>query len=141
MSIHRLRARAAKSAIKHFNTIPQQVEKIVQDIDNDEKRVETYNELIEVKRKEVMDIAKDIQMLIPSNAPSPEGKDLDVFSMKTSEANRLDAVSLPWLKNMEEDDDDFYDPYLSFEDAFLQQDANDKKDGDENVLRSSEVLT
>ncbi len=140
MSIHRLRARAAKSAIKHFNSIPQQVEKIVQNIDN-EKKVEAYNRLIEAKRKEVIDIAKDIQMLIPSNAPSPEGKDLDVFSMKTSEANRLDAVSLPWLKNMEEDDDEFYDPYLSFEDAFVQQDANDKKDGDENILRSTEVLT
>ena len=140
MSIHRLRARAAKSAIKHFNSIPQQVEKIVQNIDN-EKKVEAYNRLIEAKRKEVIDIAKDIQMLIPSNAPSPEGKDLDVFSMTTSEANRLDAVSLPWLKNMEEDDDEFYDPYLSFEDAFVQQDANDKKDGDENILRSTEVLT
>lgn len=143
-SIHRLRARAAKSAIKSYNAIPQKVELQVQSIEDEEERGAMYDKLVQLKRKEIQNIAREIARLFSSNAASPEGKDLDVFSMKLSEANKLDPVTLPWLKNPDDEESDD-DPYLSFDDAFVRDwrligDTND--DGDDDIFnRSKQVLT
>ncbi len=123
-SIHRLRARAAKSAIKQYNQIPQKVEKQVQSIADNEIRAKAYAKLVQEKQNEVVEVALEISTLIPSNAPAPDGKDLDVFAMTQFEASKLDSVSLPWLQNSDAEEsnteDSIYDdPYLSVEDAFL----------------------
>ena len=105
--------------------MPEQVESMVKmmEIDNDQERAAIYSKLIEQGRRDMVKIALEIQMLISTNAPSPEGKDLDIFSMKISEAQQLDSVSLPWLKRSEDDIDK--DPYLSFEDAYLSNQEHD----------------
>jgi len=123
-SVHRLRARAAKSAIKEYNDIAQIVEKQVQSIADDGERAVAYEKLMKEKKEDMMQVAMEISKLIPTNAPAPEGKDLDVFAMKQSEANHLDSVSLPWLQDSssnksKSNENIFDDPYLSFEDAFL----------------------
>jgi hypothetical protein len=76
--------------------------------------------LVEKERKKLMEGAMEVSTLIPTNAPSPEGKDMDIFSMKNSEADQLDSLSIPWLKpdSQASDDDIYNDPYLSYEDAF-----------------------
>ncbi len=134
-SVHRLRARAAKSVIKCFNAIPGQVEKQVANIEDENKRLHEYNSILKRKQKQMFKIAKEISLLIPVNAASPEGKDLDVFSMRMSEANQLDSVSLPWLKSTSEET--FDDPYLSFEDAFLYD--QNQMAGDINPLTNNNV--
>ena len=139
-SVHRLRARAAKSVIKSFNALPRQVEYLVDNIQDQEEKVKEYNRLLMMKQKEMYLIAREISRLIPVNAPSPEGKDLDVFSMKMSEAKQFDSVSLPWLKDIEENLDD---PYLSFEDAFLhEQKAQnvDNIDEDDDLFKDVDTV-
>ncbi len=146
-SVHRLRARAAKSIIKCFNNIPSHVKKQVEHIQDEEEKSNEYKKLIRKKKKEMFKVAKEISLLIPVNAASPEGKDLDVFSMKMSEANQVDSVSLPWLDDVGKKDE-FYDPYLSFEDAFLydqkQRTKNfvptDDADGDDYIFKDVDTV-
>ena len=146
--MHRLRARAAKSAIKIYNSIPREVENQVRHILDERERANEYEKLVGAKRKEIIENAKSILTLIPTNAPSPEGKDLDVLSMKISEAEELDSVSLPsWLKPDESLEESFDDPYLTFEDAFLKnKDKNPEEDlfsdnEDDTFLSNKRVLT
>ena len=131
-SIHRLRARAAKSAIKEYNAIPQMTKEDdhLQSIVDRDTREREYTRLVEKKKRDVRKVALEISTLISSNAWSPEGKDMDVFAMKQSEANQLESLSLPWLEdsdtdtsnsntNVNSEDNMYDDPYLSMEDAFL----------------------
>ena len=105
-SIHRLRARAAKSAIRRYNQIPE----IFEGAD------------VEKEREKLTNSMKVFVTLIPSNAYAPEGKPLDVLSMRRSEAESLTPQSstLPFL-NDDDDDDYITDPYLG--DGFFGQDT------------------
>jgi hypothetical protein len=52
--------------------------------------------------------------LIPSNAPTPEGKELDVLSMRHSEIFSSGSSLLPFLESVQsmDDQDSDIDPYL-----------------------------
>ena len=76
--------------------------------------------------------------LIPSNAQAPEGKPLDVLSMRQSEVASLSGVAnLPFLR----DDDDDDDPpeqlvdgrHVVVKDPYLDDDIF-SSDGEHNVL-------
>jgi len=129
-SVHRLRARAAKSLIKSYNSIPGEMKKQVKCIEDDKQREIEYMRMVQEERDEVVRTARELLTLLPTNAPAPEGKDLDIWSMRQSEASKFDLVSLPWLKDDEgkgNNEDDFVeDPYLSLEDAFMH-DFNRKR--------------
>lgn len=115
-SVHRLRARAVKSAIKRYNQIPAMVDRDL------EQMGESISDRIKMKRKlveeERMRLKRDVQRLlelIPSNAPAPEGKELDVLTMRHSEVFSSGQSLLPFLENLESMDDQEnsdFDPYL-----------------------------
>ena len=112
---------------------------------DEEERGKEYKRLVERNRRKVMKVAMEISILMSTNAPSPDGKDLDVFSMKNSEANQLDSVSLPWLADTEEQTA-LYDPYLSFEDAYQYDLTRKKKEievsdnEDEDIFKTSKTI-
>jgi len=106
------------------------MKKQVKCIEDDKQREIEYMRMVQEERDEVVRTARELLTLLPTNAPAPEGKDLDIWSMRHSEASKFDLVSLPWLKDDEgkgNNEDDFVeDPYLSLEDAFMH-DFNRKR--------------
>lgn len=114
-SVHRLRARAAKSAIKRYHQLPDIVKIEL-------KGLKLYDESVfemelEKERQCLKSSVLQLLSLIPSNSPSPEGKDLDVLSMRQSEFNSLSGkADMPFLQSdyLENDDDNVIviDPYL-----------------------------
>jgi hypothetical protein len=116
-SVHRLRARAAKSAIKRYYQIPDIVKADLQKNNIEDESILTRR--VEEERVALKLSVVKLLTLIPSNSPSPEGKDLDVLSMRQSEVNSFSGkANLPFLE-----DDDFLasgkadnfivtDPYL-----------------------------
>ena len=115
------------------------MEKEVQHIQNAQEKDIMYNNLVDRRRKQLKDVAFEISMMIPTNAPSPEGKDLDVFSMKLSEADKIDSVSLPWLQK---DGEDIYnDPYLDYENVFLEDEKRNIFEGEDVFNASKTIIT
>ena len=156
-SVHRLRARAVKSAIKRYNEIPDivraefdqiyriQSEGGIDNIEGGDDNDGTNNgnnylkedgdmvrKALEEKRvtEERLELKKSVVQLlslIPTNAPAPGGKPLDVLSMRQSDVDSLSGVAnLPFLQDADDDDDfgsDFIvkDPYLG-DDIFSDED-------------------
>ena len=119
LTVHRLRARAAKSAIKRYNRIPDIIKEEVENIADDVERENLAKNRIDEERTQLKVSVNRLLSLIPTNAPAPEGKNLDVLSMRQSEVNSLQtgAANLPFLNNedpINDDGDDFIvtDPYL-----------------------------
>jgi hypothetical protein len=132
-SVHRLRARAVKSAIKRYHEIPDDYGGDADADANEEMQIRIAKERAKLK-KTVMRLLS----LIPSNAPAPEGKPLDVLSMRQSEVASLSGVAnLPFLR----DDDDDDDPpeqlvdgrHVVVKDPYLDDDIF-SSDGEHNVL-------
>lgn len=82
-SIHRLRARAAKSAIRRYNEIPNIIkDEVSRTVQDPSKRKEEERRRIVEEREKLTLIAQGFKHLIPTCAPAPEGKGLDVLSIE-----------------------------------------------------------
>jgi hypothetical protein len=116
-SIHRLRARAVKSAIKRYNQIPSMIARDLEkmtNLNNDDKE-EMRKSLVKRERAKLKKSVKRLLELIPSNAPAPEGKELDVLSMRHSDFFPSGQSIIPFLDNIHRPDDgenSYIDPYL-----------------------------
>ena len=73
--------------------------------------------------------------LIPSNAPAPEGKPLDVLSMRQSEVASLSGVAnLPFLRDDDDPPEQLVDGrHVVVKDPYLDDDIF-SSDGEHNVL-------
>lgn len=115
-SVHRLRARAVKSAIKRYNQIPAMVERDLEKMGSTNDRDRMKKKLVKEERMKLKKDVKRLLRLIPSNAPAPEGKDLDVLSMRQSEIFSTGPSLIPLLENIQsqstDDQDSDIDPYL-----------------------------
>lgn len=134
-SVHRLRARAAKSAIKRLNEIPDEIEKKVQNIDSLEEQVKEGIRLAEESNKhELRHLANELITLIPIDAPPPEGKNFDIETLAQSDAQKIFPKSEqnmitsqekrdPWKEAIRREFGDEYvnDPYLNAEDVFVHE--------------------
>jgi hypothetical protein len=124
-SVHRLRARAVKSAIKRYNQIPAMVERDLEQMgESISDRIKMKRKLVEEERMRLKRDLRRLLELIPSNAPAPEGKELDVLTMRHSEVFSSGQSLLPFLESLEsmdDQEDSDFDPYLG-DDIF----GNDK---------------
>ncbi len=115
-SVHKLRARAAKSAIKRFHDIPDIVRRELKNeqqyrCDGDDLK-DTFTKAAEIRieeeRKRLKHSVVRLLSLIPSNAPAPGGKSLDVLAMRKSDITSVYAASklnLPFIPDHDERDD------------------------------------
>ena len=153
--VHRLRARAAKSAIKRINEIPNEIEKKVQNIDSLEEQVKEGIRLAEESNEfELRYLANELITSIPVDAPSPKGKDFDIETLARSDADNIfpekeeemifsQEKRDPWKEAIRRDFGDEYidDPYLNAEDVFVHEfmkkfrnvESNLNKEGDDSL--------
>jgi len=134
-SIHRLRARAAKSAIKRYNLLPKIIKQRVDKISDPEEKIRVGLRLAEEARMEVRELAQTLLALIPTNAPPPEGKDLDIETIKFGDAKLLpipdpdsfvaiqEEAPYPWKEAIRKQFGEDYvdDPYLNAEEIFVKE--------------------
>jgi hypothetical protein len=113
-SVHRLRARAVKSAIKRYNQIPAMVERDLEKMGGKSDKETIKRKLVREERMRLKTDVMRLLELIPSNAPTPEGKELDVLSMRHSEIFSSGSSLLPFLESVQsmDDQDSDIDPYL-----------------------------
>lgn len=115
-SVHRLRARCAKSAIKHYHEIPNLVRLEMSSLDLASPLSKTIlDKEIRRRRHQLKLSALQLMKLIPVNAASPTGKDFDILTMKKSEATSTGNTSSIFQGGNDvisnDDDDGIYDPY------------------------------
>ena len=134
-SVHRLRARAAKSAIKRLNEIPDEIERKVRDIKSLEEQVKEGIRLSEESNeKELRYFAKELLNSISYDGPDPEGKDLELDTLSQSDAKGIfpdtertmipsQEKRDPWKEAIRREYGDEYvnDPYLNAEDVFVHE--------------------
>lgn len=120
-SIHRLRARAAKSAIKCYNDIPDVVARENDDISDPMLKKSIIMKEIQRRRDKLKSDVCKLMVMLPSNAPAPEGKELEILTMRRSDLKsvQLNESLPPGLQNEDDNDDrkkkSFIDPYLNDE--------------------------
>jgi hypothetical protein len=124
-SIHRLRARAAKSAIKYYNDIPEIVASENEGISDPKIKESIIRKEIQRRRDILKSDVNNLMLMLPSNAPAPEGKELEILTIKRSDLKsvQLNESLPPGLQIHEDDVDDengprkngFIDPYLNDE--------------------------
>lgn len=122
-SIHRLRARAAKSAIQFYNNIPDIVASEYEAISDPKLKESIIRKETRKRRGQLKSDVYNLMLMLPSNAPAPEGKELEVLTMKRSDLKsvQLNESLPPGLQNNEHNDEDvrkkksFIDPYLNDE--------------------------
>mmetsp|Transcript_32372 Transcript_32372/g.71102 ORF Transcript_32372/g.71102 Transcript_32372/m.71102 type:complete len:733 (-) Transcript_32372:70-2268(-) len=93
-SIHRLRSRAAKSAVRRCNRISEEAEEYLNTIEDPEKKLQAGVELAKERGVEVDEMADTIFNLIPTNAASPNPFS-KVQAISESEALAITGVQLP----------------------------------------------
>jgi len=90
-SIHRLRARAAKSAVKRFNQIKKERKEHIDRTEDARERVKEERRMAELSKQEILYLRNELLELIPTNAASPEGKHLDIETLRQSDALKLNV--------------------------------------------------
>jgi hypothetical protein len=134
-SIHRLRARAAKSAIKRFQQIPQELKEKVDGIQDPDEKMKTGLQLMESARLEVREMVHALAELIPTNADAPKDKPFDIETLKQTDAKLLPASIISY--DIDKKDSD------SWEDAILSQytrQYDDDMEEDKNLTNSYDGL-
>jgi hypothetical protein len=126
-SVHRLRARCAKSAIKHYHEIPNLVRLEMSSLDLASPLSKTILDKEICRRRYQLKLsALKLMKLIPINAASPTGKDFDILTMKKSEATLTGNASSIFKGGTAEisndDDDGIYDPYTG-ESIFIDDES------------------
>jgi len=127
-SIHRLRARVAKSAIKRFQQIPQELKEKVEGIRDPDEKIQIGSKLIESARLEVREMVHSLAHLIPTNAEAPDDKPVDIETLKKTDAMLL-PTSLLTYETDKEDDDSWEDAILS--QYTLEYESIDDREGNE----------
>ena len=85
--------------MKRYHQIPDIVRDQYKNISDEEAEIRIAEE-----RNRLKTSVQQLVSLIPSNASAPEGKELDVLSMRQSEVKSLSAeASLPFLRDEEPD--------------------------------------
>ena len=127
-SVHRLRARCAKSAIKHYHEIPNLVRLEMSSLDLDSPLSKAILDKEICRRRHQLKLsALQLTKLIPTNAASPTGKDFDILTMKKSEKAFIGNTSSIFqggdaeISN-DDDDDGIYDPYTG-ESIFIDDES------------------
>lgn len=121
-SIHRLRARAAKSAIKAYNNIPNDVKSEMITKSQSMSDPAIYAE-IDRRQKDLKVKVAELLTLLPSNAPAPEGKELEILSIGRSDLRSTKMDKTPTLEfendqyrnDVKSQEASFIDPYLNDE--------------------------
>ena len=98
-SIHRLRSRAAKSAVRRCNRISEEAEEYLNTIEDPEKKLQAGVELANECGVEVDEMADAIFNLIPTNAASPNPFS-KVQAISESEALAISGVQRPGSESM-----------------------------------------
>lgn len=126
-SVHRLRARCAKSAIKYYHEIPNLVRLEMSSLNLASPLSKTIlDKEIRRRRHQLKLSALQLTKLIPINAASPTGKDFDILTMKKSEATSIGNASSIFQGGDAEisntDNDVIYDPYTG-ESIFIDDES------------------
>jgi len=143
-SIHRLRARAAKSAVTRYNQIKRDMDDANSTRDERDTKTtftaEGSKVAVDAGRREIHYIANELLTLIPTNATSPEGKDVNIETLRLPSNTNLPTNNIggsgssnwiesqekpadPWKARIRKEFGEDYvdDPYFNAEELFVQE--------------------
>ena len=165
-SLHRLRARMIKSAIRRTNhLIFKEGKEKIDTIKNPKERLEVTLRIANEAEEEIKSMKETIISLIPTNAPQPEGKLLNLDTVNTSNVVRSqfsknddnaseaddnsnsilisqEANSDPWKNDLDQEYgiQSIEYPYLDVDEEFLKDYTKQQKphEGNDDVQEGNE---
>ena len=165
-SLHRLRARMIKSAIRRTNhLIFKEGKEKIDTIKNPKERLEVTLRIANEAEEEIKSMKETIISLIPTNAPQPEGKLLNLDTVNTSNVVRSqfsknddnaseaddysnsilisqEPNSDPWKNDLDQEYgiQSIEDPYLDVDEEFLKDYMKQQKphEGNDDVQEGNE---
>jgi len=120
-SLHRLRARAAKSAVRWYNSIPDRAQEYLDSIEDLDERKTAGDELAERAGEKVESVVETLFSLIPTNAASPKEfskikaiSESDALSLRGTLPQGVDSMvtSKGEVSSFEQSESALVDPFL-----------------------------